>query len=150
MNEKNLMKQKSIYIILNMEDITNADYMQAKRLCKYFERKKIYMICILKVIHYFYNTLYYYVFKIFRKLCLKIYELDPAKFLSDPGLALQAALKKTEVKLKLLSNINMLLMVEKRIRGGICHAIHRYAKANNKYMKEMIKINNHHILNIEM
>ena len=82
------------------------------------------MICILKVIHYFYNTLYYYVFKIFRKLCLKIYELDPAKFLSDPGLALQAALKKSEVKLKLLSNINMLLMVEKRIRGGICHAIH--------------------------
>ena len=108
------------------------------------------MICILKVIHYFYNTSYYYVFKIFRKLCLKIYELDPAKFLSDPGLALQAALKKSEVKLKLLSSINMLLMVEKRIRGGICHAIHQYEKANNKYMKEMIKINNHHILNIGM
>ena len=44
----------------------------------------------------------------------------------------------------------MLLMVEKGIRGGICHAIHWYAKANNKYMKEMIKINNHHILNTGM
>ena len=43
--------------------------------------------------------------------------------------------KETEVKLKLLTDIDMLLMVEKGIRGGICHAIHRYAAANNKYMK---------------
>ena len=43
--------------------------------------------------------------------------------------------KKTGVKLELLTEVDMLLMVEKRIRGGICHAIHRYAKANNKYMK---------------
>ena len=47
-------------------------------------------------------------------------------------LAWQAASKKTEVKLELLTDIIMLLMVEKRIRGEICHAIHRYAKANNK------------------
>ena len=40
----------------------------------------------------------------------------------------------------------MLLMVEKGIRGGICHAIHRYAKA----IKIMIKRKNHHILNIGM
>ena len=68
-------------------------------------------------------------------MCLKIYQLHPAKFLSAPGLAWQAALKKTEVKLELLTDIDMLLMVEKDIRGGICNAIHRYAKANNKYMK---------------
>ena len=47
----------------------------------------------------------------------------------------QAALKKATVKLDLLTDIDMLLMVEKRIRGGICHSIYRYAKANNKYMK---------------
>ena len=66
----------------------------------------------------------------------KIYHLDPAKFLSAPGLAWQAAFKKTEVKLELWTDIDMLLMVEKDIRGGICHAIHRYAKANNRYMKD--------------
>ena len=66
---------------------------------------------------------------------LEIYELDPTKLLSDSGSAWQAALKKTKVKLGVLTNINMLLMVEKGIRGEICHYIYRYEKANNKYMK---------------
>ena len=73
------------------------------------------------------------------EICFKIYELDPAKFLSAPGLAWQAALKKTKVKLDLLTDIDMLLMVEKGIRGGICHSIYWYAKANNKYMKDYDK-----------
>ena len=51
----------------------------------------------------------------FRKMCLKIYHLDPEKFLSAPGLAWQAALKKTEVMLESLTDIDMLLMVEERI-----------------------------------
>ena len=72
-------------------------------------------------------------------MCLKMYQLDPAKSLSAPGLAWKAALKKTEVKLELLTDIDMLLMVEKGIRGGTYHAIHRYAKANNKYMKDYDK-----------
>ena len=63
---------------------------------------------------------------------LEIYKLNPAKFLSAPGLAWQAALKKTKVKLDLLTDIDMLLMVEKGIRGQICHSIYRYGKANNK------------------
>ena len=75
------------------------------------------------------------VFENFRNTCLEIYGLDPPKFLSAPELAWQAALKKTKVKLDLLIDIDMLLMVEKGIRGGICHSIYRYAKANNKYMK---------------
>ena len=58
------------------------------------------------------------------------------KFFSAPRLAWQAALKKTEVKLELLADIDMLLMAQKCIRGGICYAIHRYAKAINKYMKD--------------
>ena len=69
---------------------------------------------------------------------LKIYELDPAKFLSAPGLAWQAVLKMTKVKLDLLINIYMLLMAEKAIRGGICHPIYQYAKANMNAWKIML------------
>ena len=79
------------------------------------------------------------VFENFRKISLKIYELDPAKFLLAAGLAWQAALRKTKVKLELLTDIDTLLMVEKGIRRGICTAIHQYAKANNKYMKDYNK-----------
>ena len=50
-----------------------------------------------------------------------------------------SSLKKIEVKLELLTEIDMLLMVEKGIRGGICHTICRYAKANSKYLKEYDK-----------
>ena len=68
-------------------------------------------------------------------MCLKEYELDPAHFLLLPGLAWQACLKKTNIELELLTDYNMLLMVEEGIRRGICHSIHRCAKDNNKYMK---------------
>ena len=68
-------------------------------------------------------------------MCLKIYQLDTAKFLSDLGLTWQAASKMTEVTLELLTDIEMLLMVDKETTEGIYHTIHRYAKANNKYMK---------------
>ena len=59
--------------------------------------------------------------------------------MSALGLAWQAFLKKAEVELELLINIDMLLMIEKVIRGGICHTIHRYAKANSKYIKSFDK-----------
>ena len=79
------------------------------------------------------------VFENFREMCLEIYQLDPGKFLSAPGLAWQVAFKKTKVELELLTDIDMLLMVEKGKRRGICHPINRYGKANNKYMKEYDK-----------
>ena len=64
------------------------------------------------------------VFDNFIKIFLKTFYLDLIKFLSDPGLAWQAALKKTEIKLELLTDIDMLLMLEKAITREICHAIH--------------------------
>ena len=55
--------------------------------------------------------------------CLQIYEFHPACFLTSPDLVCQTALKKTKVKLDLLTDIGMLLMVEKGIRGGICNSV---------------------------
>ena len=78
--------------------------------------------------------------------CIEIYELDSAHFLPAPRLEWQACLKKTKVNLELLADIDMLLMAEKGIRCGIFQAIHRHAKANNKYMKNYDKdIIYHHI-----
>ena len=79
------------------------------------------------------------VFENFRNMCLHIYGGDPVYFVSGPGLAWQACLKKIEVKLELLAGYDMILMIEKGIRRGICQATHRYAKANNKYMKNYDK-----------
>ena len=79
------------------------------------------------------------VFENFRNMCIKVYELDPAHFLYALGLAWQASLKKTGVKLELLTDVDMLLMVEKGIRGGICHVMLGHEKANNKYMKNYNK-----------
>ena len=66
---------------------------------------------------------------------LKIFELDPVRFISAPGLAWQVGTNTKEVKLELLTDTDMLLMVQKGIRVGICYATHRNEKANNKYMK---------------
>ena len=120
-----------------MEDITDAYYMHAKRVYKNFEIKNLgeYHDLYLKS-----DTLLLEdVFKNFKKMSFKNYHVNPAKFLSASALAWQAVLNKTEVKLEFLTNIDMLLMVEKSIIAGICYAIHRYEKANNKYMKHYDK-----------
>ena len=71
----------------------------------------------------------------FRETALAHYVLDPVHFYTLPGFAWKACLKKTKIKLKLLSDPDMLLMFESGIRGGITQAIHKYMAANNKYMK---------------
>ena len=78
-------------------------------------------------------------FENFRNKCIKIYRLDLAHFLSASGLAWQACLKKNEVELELLTNIDTLLMAEKGTRGRICQEMHRYVKTKNKYMKNYHK-----------
>ena len=78
-------------------------------------------------------------------MCLEKYQLDSVYFVSAPGLAWQACLKKTGVKLELITDYDMILMIEKSVRGGICQATHRYAKANNKYMKNYDNIESSYI-----
>ena len=136
-NETSLPNKKSFYSNLNMENIDEIDYRHGNNVFKRFKLKN------LGEYHDLYvqsdTLLLADVFENFRNKCLKVYELDPAHFLSLPGLAWQACLKKTSVKLELLTNHDMLLMMEEGIRGGICHAIQRNAKANNKYMKNYDK-----------
>ena len=79
------------------------------------------------------------VFENFCNKCLEIYELDPSHFSSELGLAWQACLKKKEIELESLTDIDMLWEVEKGIRRGKCHSIHRYAIINNTYLKEYNK-----------
>ena len=131
-----------------MEDITDSDYTHAKRFCKDFEIKDLREYQDLYIQS---NTLLLAdVFEIFRNMCLKIYQLDLNCFLTAPGLAWKASLKNPKIKLDLWTDINLLLMVEKGIRGEICHSIYRYAKPNNKCMKDYDKIKNHYIFNIKM
>jgi len=76
------------------------------------------------------------VFENFREVCLKNCELDPCWYYSAPGLAWDACSKSTEVQLELLSDPDMLLMIEQGIRGGVSMISTRYSRANNKYMKD--------------
>ena len=120
-----------------MENIDDIDYRHGHSVFKRFKLKN------LGEYHDLYvqsdTLLLADVFENFRNKCLEVYELDPAHFLSLPGLAWQACLKKTNIELELLTNYDMLLMVEEGIRGEICQSIHRYAKANNKYMENYDK-----------
>ena len=117
-----------------MENITEMDYIHANNVFKTFKLNNL----------GYYHDLYVQsdtllladVFENFRKACIETYELDPAHFISLPELAWQACLKKTGLELELLTDYDMLLTIEEVIRGGICHAVHRYAKANNRYMKD--------------
>ena len=116
-----------------MKDITDADYAHVKRFCKDFEIKHLgeYQDLYLQR-----DTLLLAdVFEKFRNICLEIYELDHAKFLSGPRLVWQTALKNAKAKLDLLINIDILLIVEKGMRGRTYQYIHQYAirYTNNKY-----------------
>ena len=136
-DEKELPVKESFYSNLMMEDISDTDYKHANNVFKKFDLNN------LGDYHDLYarsdTLLLADVFENFRIACLSNYELDPANFVSLPGLAWQACLKKTNIELELITDYDMLLMIEDGIRGGICHAIKRYAKANNKYMNDYNK-----------
>ena len=100
-NEGSLLKKEDFYSHLNMEDITDAHYAYAKRVCKDFEIKN------LEEYHDLYvqndTLLLADVFENFRNMCLEIYELDPGTFFLAPRLPWQAALKKDQRKIRLFN-----------------------------------------------
>ena len=132
-NEISLPRKETFYIHLKMEDIIDADYALTKRGCKEFEIRNV----------GYYHNLYVQsktlwsadVFENFRNMCFKIYELDLTHFFSTLGLTWQTVLKKIKIKLIFLTDIDILLMIKKVTRDGICHAFYRYKEANNKGMK---------------
>ena len=120
-----------------MEDISETDYAHANNVFKKFDINNLGEYYDLYVSS---DTLLLAdVFENFRQACLKNYGLDPANFIFLPGLAWQACFKKTNVELESLMDYDMLLMIEEGIRVGICHAIQRYARANNCYMNDYNK-----------
>ena len=136
-DETTLPPKEAFYSNLNLEDIIDEDDAHAQKLWDVFEIKN------LGEYHDLYvqsdTLLLAGVYKNFRNMFLDKYEVDPIYFVSAPGLAWEASLKKIGVKLVLLTDYDMILIIEKRIRGGLCQATHRYAKPNNKYMKNYDK-----------
>src|SRR6056300_692760 len=132
LNETELPSKNDFYSKLNNKHISDKDYTHAKKVWQVFQIKT------LKDYHDLYLKtdvlLLADVFETFRDVCMKNYSLDPCWYYTAPGLSWDAMLKKTKIKLELLHDSNMLLMIEKGIRGGISIISKRYAKANNKYL----------------
>ena len=130
--ENKLPPKKSFYSRLTGEDISDEDYEHAKKVWEIFELEHF------QDYHNLYNEtdvlLLADVFEKFRNICMENYKLDPAHYYTAPGLSWDACLKMTNVKLELLADVDMLLMVEKGIRGGVSMISNRYGKANHKYM----------------
>ena len=135
--ETKLPNKEKFYSSLNDTNISDENYKRALEIWDKFNCKNLreysdlYLksdVCLLAD-----------VFENFRNTCLKYYKLDPTHYFSSPGLAWDAMLKMTNVKLDLITDIDMENMVQLGMRGGVSSIMHRHEKANNKYMKNYEK-----------
>ena len=129
-----LPSKEDFYSILNDKHIKNEEYEHVQNVWNTFNLKNMGQ----------YHDLYLKsdilllvdVFENFRKTCLEYYQLDPCHYFTSPGLSWDAMLKMTDIKLELMTDVDMFQFIEKGMRGGISYIANRYGKANNKYMKD--------------
>ena len=133
-NNTQLPNKDEFYSILNHEFISDEQYEHAQNVWDTFNLKTMgdYHDLYLKSD----ILLLADVFENFRETCLQYYKLDPCHYFTSPGLSWDAMLKMTDIKLKLIVDIDMFQFIEKGLRGGVSYIANRYGKANNKYMKE--------------
>ena len=132
-----LPSQEDFFSILNNEHISDENYQHAKNVWNTFNLENMGE----------YHDLYLQsdillladVFENFRKTCLEYYKLDPCHYFTSPGLSWDAMLNMTDIKLELMTDIDMFQFIEKGMRGGISYIANRYGKANNKNMKDYKK-----------
>ena len=127
------LKKEYYYAELNDFNIDDSDIEHVKNICSTLNINNLGEYPDLYVQSD--TTLLADVFENFKNNCIDVHKLDPAYYLSAPALSWQSGLKMTGKTLGLLTDENMLLLFEKCIRGGICEAVTKYEKANNKYMK---------------
>ena len=131
--DNRLPKKEDFFSIMNNEHITDEEYQHAQNVWNEFgltsmgEYHDLYLKSDILLLTD--------VFENFRKACQQYYGLDPAHYFTSPGLSWDAMLKKTNIKLELISDVDMFQFIEKGMRGGISYIANRYGKANNKYMK---------------
>lgn len=119
---------------LTQEHVSNDDYRRAQEVWKIFnvhslgEYTDLYLKCDV--------LLLCDVFEKFRQTCLQYYKLDPAYYITSPGLSWDAMLLCTRVKLELINDVEMYQFIEKGIRGGLAQCSLRHAKANNVYLPD--------------
>ena len=132
--ETELPNKKGFFNDLNNTAISDSEYQHAREVWDAFKIKNLgeYHDLYLKTD----VLLLADIFENFRETCLKYYGLDPAHYLTSPGLAWDAMLKMTKIELDLITDIDQQLFIEKGLRGGISYITHRYARANNKYLSD--------------
>ncbi|RLU15824.1 hypothetical protein DMN91_011580, partial [Ooceraea biroi] len=133
LEDTRLPPRESFYSSLTGDTVSESDYAHAENIWQRFVIRTLgeYSDLYLKTD----VLLLADVFENFRDSCINSYGLDPAYYYTLPGFTWDAMLKHTRINFELLTDIDMVMYIERGIRGGLSQCSNRYAQANNKYMQ---------------